>query len=105
MKIKKLIPSSLLGRSLIIVFVPTITVVLLTTFVFYKTSWDIISKRLTQSVSADIQVIIKLIDHNKIYKYSIFGQIIITNLKCYFSDIFNGQYNLGGSHVRRHGSK
>ena len=62
MKIKKLIPSSLLGRSLIIVFVPTITVVLLTTFVFYKTSWDIISKRLTQSVAADINVVIKLID-------------------------------------------
>ena len=68
MKIKKLIPSSLLGRSLIIVFVPTITVVLLTTFVFYKTSWDIISKRLTQSVVADIHVVIKLIDQNLKFK-------------------------------------
>ena len=61
MKIKNLIPSSLLGRSLIIVFVPTIAVVLLTSVVFYKTSWNIISKRLTQSVAADIKVIIKLI--------------------------------------------
>ena len=64
MKLKKIIPLTLLGRSLIIVFVPTITVVLLTAFVFYQTSWDIISKRLTQSVVADIKVIIKLIDQN-----------------------------------------
>ena len=59
---KKLIPASLLGRSLIIVFVPIIILVILTTFIFYQTSWNIISKRLTQSVVADINVIIKLID-------------------------------------------
>tara|TARA_B100001123_G_C15301830_1_gene1021291 strand:+ start:1065 stop:2360 length:1296 start_codon:yes stop_codon:yes gene_type:complete len=68
MKIKKLIPASLLGRSLIIIFVPTVTVVILTSLVFYKTSWDIVSKRLAQSVSADIQVIIKLIDHGLKFK-------------------------------------
>lgn len=61
---KKLIPSSLLGRSLIIVFFPILTLVVLTTFVFYQTSWNIISKRLTQSVVADINVITKLIDQN-----------------------------------------
>ena len=70
MNIKKLIPSSLLGRSLIIVFVPTIAVVLLTALVFYKTSWDIISKRLTQSVAGDINVIIKLVDQG--YKFKAF---------------------------------
>ena len=61
---KKLIPSSLLGRSLIIVFIPIISLVILTTLVFYQTSWNIISKRLTQSVVADINVIVKLIDQN-----------------------------------------
>ena len=70
MNIKKLIPSSLLGRSLIIVFVPTIAVVLLTVLVFYKTSWNIISKRLTQSVAGDINVIIKLVDQG--YKFKAF---------------------------------
>lgn len=65
---KKLIPTSLLGRSLIIVFVPIIILVVLTTFVFYQTSWNIISKRLTQSVVADINVLIKLIDINLISK-------------------------------------
>ena len=65
---KKLIPSSLLGRSLIIVFIPIITLVILTTLVFYQTSWNIISKRLTQSVVADINVIVKLIDQNLKFK-------------------------------------
>ncbi len=68
MKIKKLIPSSLLGRSIIIVFIPTITVVLITALVFYETSWNIISKRLTQSVAADIKVVIKLIDYGLKFK-------------------------------------
>ena len=41
-----------------------INLVILTTLVFYQTSWNIISKRLTQSVVADINVIIKLIDQD-----------------------------------------
>jgi len=65
---KKIIPSTLLGRFLIIVFVPIVTLVILTTFIFYQTSWNIISKRLTQSVVADINVIVKLIDQNLKFK-------------------------------------
>tara|TARA_Y100000590_G_scaffold467467_1_gene646477 strand:- start:863 stop:2158 length:1296 start_codon:yes stop_codon:yes gene_type:complete len=65
---KKFIPSSLLGRSIIIIFVPIIVLVIITSLVFYQTSWNIISKRLTQSVVADINVIVKLIDQNLIFK-------------------------------------
>ncbi len=60
--IKKIIPSTLIGRSIIIIFVPIIVIVLLTSFVFYQTSWSIISKRLTESVAADINVLVKLIN-------------------------------------------
>ena len=60
--IKKIIPSTLIGRSIIIIFVPIIVIVLLTSIVFYQTSWSIISKRLTESVAADINVLVKLID-------------------------------------------
>ena len=60
--IKKIIPSTLIGRSIIIFFVPIIVIVLLTAFVFYQTSWSIISKRLTESVAADINVLVKLIN-------------------------------------------
>ena len=58
--IKKIIPSTLIGRSIIIIFVPIIIIVLLTSFVFYQTSWSIISKRLTESVAADINVLVNI---------------------------------------------
>ena len=61
---KKFIPNTLLGRSLIIVFIPLITLVGVTVLVFYQTSWNIISKRLAQSVVADINVVVKLIDQD-----------------------------------------
>ncbi len=62
MILKKFIPQSLLGRSIIIIFVPIIVLVLITSIIFYQTSWNIISKRLTQSVVADLNVIVKLIE-------------------------------------------
>ena len=62
MILKKFIPQSLLGRASIIIFVPIIALVLITSIVFYQTSSNIISKRLTQSVVAHINVIVKLIE-------------------------------------------
>ncbi len=69
---KKIIPSTLIGRSIIINFVPIIILVLITSLVFYQTSWNIISKRLAESVVADINVIVKLIDNDlEIYALNI----------------------------------
>ena len=62
--IKNIIASTLIGRSIIIIFVPIIIIVLLTSFVFYQTSWSIISKRQTESVAADINDLLKLIKSN-----------------------------------------
>ena len=61
---KKILPKSLLGRSIIIIFVPIFLLVIITSVIFYQTSWNIISKRLTESVVADINVIVKLINQN-----------------------------------------
>ncbi|MDB0003748.1 ATP-binding protein [Alphaproteobacteria bacterium] len=58
---KNILPVSLLGRSIIIIFVPIFLLVIITSVIFYQTSWNIISKRLTESVVADINVIVKLI--------------------------------------------
>ncbi len=66
MILNKIIPSTLIGRSIIIIFVPIILLVLLTSFVFYQTSWSIISKRLAESVVADINVLGKLIEDDLI---------------------------------------
>ena len=65
---KKIVPKSLLGRSIIIIFVPIFLLVIITSLIFYQTSWNIISKRLTQSVVADINVIVKLINQDLNHK-------------------------------------
>ena len=62
MIIRKILPISLLGRSIIIIFMPIFLLVIITSIIFYQTSWNIISKRLTESVVADINVIVKLIN-------------------------------------------
>ena len=62
MIIRKILPISLLGRSIIIIFMPIFLLVIITSVIFYQTSWNIISKRLTESVVADINVIVKLIN-------------------------------------------
>jgi len=62
MTLSKILPVSLLGRSIIIIFVPIFLLVIITSIIFYQTSWNIISKRLTESVVADINVIVKLIN-------------------------------------------
>jgi len=61
---KKIIPVSLLGRSIIIIFMPIFLLVIITAVIFYQTSWNIISKRLTESVVADINVIVKLMNQD-----------------------------------------
>ena len=61
---KKILPVSLLGRSIVIIFVPIFLLVIFTSVIFYQTSWNIISKRLTESVVADINVIVKLINQD-----------------------------------------
>ncbi|MDC0498367.1 ATP-binding protein [Alphaproteobacteria bacterium] len=58
---RDILPVSLLGRSITIIFVPIFLLVIITSVIFYQTSWNIISKRLTESVVADINVIVKLI--------------------------------------------
>ena len=61
---RKILPVSLLGRSIIIIFVPIFLLVIITSVIFYQTSWNIISKRLTESVVADINVLVKLINQD-----------------------------------------
>jgi len=96
---KKIIPSTLIGRSIIIIFVPIIILVLLTATVFYQTSWNIISKRLAESVVADINVLVKLIEEDlkeyaiKIAKEDFKMKLIIREEK--ISDPFATNINRG----------
>ena len=96
---KKFIPSTLIGRSIIIIFVPVIILVILTATVFYQTSWNIISKRLAESVVADIKVLVKLIEDDlenyaiQIAKYDFKMNLNIKNEKIVQS--FSNKVNRG----------
>ena len=89
-------PKTLLGRSLMIVFVPIIILVILTTLIFYQTSWDIISKRLSQSVVGDIGVVIDLIEKKDLSeaKNTIQPKLNIEEAKLISQKYFNFQIKL-----------
>ncbi|MDH5749881.1 MAG: HAMP domain-containing protein, partial [Rhodospirillales bacterium] len=59
-KLKKFLPKSLLGRSLLIIVVPLVIVQLVSAYVFYETHWDKISVRLARGLSGDISTVISL---------------------------------------------
>ena len=94
--IRNIMPKTLLGRSLMIVFVPIIILVILTTLIFYQTSWDIISKRLSQSVVGDIGVVIDLIEKKDLSeaKNTIQPKLNIEEAKLISQKYFNFQIKL-----------
>ena len=47
-------PSTLMGRSALIIIVPLILVQIISTFIFYDNHWDTLSKRLAQGLAGDI---------------------------------------------------
>ncbi len=48
------LPSTLMGRSALIIIVPLILVQIISTFIFYDNHWDTLSKRLAQGLAGDI---------------------------------------------------
>ncbi len=59
--IKKYMPKTLLGRTLVILITPLAVVQLVSAIVFYDTHWGKIMDRLAQGVAGDIALIIQLI--------------------------------------------
>ena len=49
-----LVPSTLMGRSALIIVVPLILVQVISTFIFYENHWETLSRRLAQSLAGDI---------------------------------------------------
>jgi two-component system, OmpR family, osmolarity sensor histidine kinase EnvZ len=58
--IKRYLPKSLLGRSLLIIVMPLILLQLVSGVVFYETHWSKISLRLARSVAGDIAAVVNL---------------------------------------------
>ena len=59
--IKKILPKSLLGRSLMIIVTPLILLQIVSATIFYETHWDKVTLRLARGVAGDIAAVISLI--------------------------------------------
>jgi len=57
--IKRMLPKTLLGRSLLIIITPLVLVQVIATWVFYDRHYDTITKRLSESLAADIAMVIE----------------------------------------------
>ena len=63
--IKRFLPESLLGRSILIIVTPLILLQLVSAFVFYESHWDKVSLRLARGVVGDIAAVVELLAQNK----------------------------------------
>lgn len=59
-QINRVLPRSLLGRSLMIIVTPLILLQVVSTWVFYDSHWDTVTRRLAQSVAGDIAAVIEM---------------------------------------------
>lgn len=59
--IKRILPKSLLGRSLMIIVTPLVILQLVSAAIFYETHWDKVTLRLARGVAGDIAAVIKLL--------------------------------------------
>ena len=57
--IKRLLPSTFLGRSVIIIVMPLILLQVVSTWVFYDRHWDTITRRLAGAVAGEINMVIE----------------------------------------------
>ena len=62
--IKRFLPKSLLGRSLLIIVVPLILLQLVSGIIFFESHWDKVSLRLARGVAGDIAAVISLMRDN-----------------------------------------
>ncbi|MCH7833313.1 MAG: HAMP domain-containing protein, partial [Proteobacteria bacterium] len=62
--IKRFLPKSLLGRSLLIIVMPLVILQVVSATIFYETHWDKVTLRLARGVAGDIAAVITLLRRN-----------------------------------------
>lgn len=74
-QINRVLPRSLFGRSLMIIVTPLILLQVVSTWVFYDSHWDTVTRRLAQGVAGDIAAVIEAmqIDPSPAHYARIFG--------------------------------
>lgn len=63
-RIKKILPKSLLGRSLMIIVTPLLLLQVVSGIIFFETHWDKVTLRLARSVAGDVAAVISLMREN-----------------------------------------
>jgi len=59
--IKRMLPTSLLGRSLMIIVTPLVILQLVSAAIFYETHWDKVTLKLARGVAGDIATVVSLL--------------------------------------------
>lgn len=62
--LKRLLPRTLFGRSLLILIVPVLLIQVITTFAFFDRHWDRMSSRLAYAVAGEVAVLIDSLPHD-----------------------------------------
>lgn len=63
--IRRFLPRSLLGRSVLIIVTPLILLQVISTWIFYDRHYDTITKRLAQGLAGDVAAVVTLIDRSQ----------------------------------------
>jgi two-component system osmolarity sensor histidine kinase EnvZ len=58
--IKRMLPRSLLGRSLMIIVTPVVLLQVVSAFVFYESHWDKVTLRLARNIAGDVAAIVSV---------------------------------------------
>ncbi|HVO02650.1 MAG TPA: ATP-binding protein [Candidatus Cybelea sp.] len=58
---ERLLPQSLLGRSIIIIVTPVVLLQVISAWIFYTSHWNTVTQRLAQSVAGDIAAVVRLL--------------------------------------------
>ena len=62
--IKRMLPQSLFGRSVLIIVLPLILLQVVSTWIFYERHWDTVTKRMSWSVAGEIAFAIQSLRHD-----------------------------------------
>ncbi|GAB5468665.1 MAG: ATP-binding protein [Rhodospirillales bacterium] len=64
--VKRFLPRSLLGRSLLIILVPMVLLQISATYFFFDRHYDVITKRLAQGIAGGLATVIALLEHDSL---------------------------------------
>lgn len=62
--LERILPRSLLGRSILIIVTPLVLLQVVSAWVFYDSHWDTVTRRLAQAVAGDVAATITLLPHS-----------------------------------------